>query len=115
HGGNHRGPGAANRLTPRSAEAAELAWAIDEFQGFRRSRPYPPDGLEMRLDCHCKGSGGLGRPHASCPQTSGSAGCSGGRKQKRGANTSSECGPSCWTESGGRVVGLAARIERTRK
>jgi len=36
------------------------------------------------------------------------------KKQKRGANTSSECDPNCWKESGGRVVGLAARIERTR-
>ncbi len=36
------------------------------------------------------------------------------RKQKRGANISSDCDPNCWRESGGRVVGLAARIERTR-
>src|SRR5438309_4970479 len=30
---------------------------------------------------------------------SGSAGCSGRRKQKRGANTSSECDPNCWREA----------------
>src|SRR5256712_13959241 len=29
----------------------------------------------------------------------GSAGCSGQRKQKRGASTSSDCNPSCWREA----------------
>jgi bacteriocin resistance YdeI/OmpD-like protein len=36
------------------------------------------------------------------------------KKAETRSQTSSECDPSCWKESGGRVVGLAARIERTR-
>jgi hypothetical protein len=36
------------------------------------------------------------------------------KKLRPGANTSGECNPNCSRESGGRVVGLAARIERTR-
>src|SRR5438128_11231404 len=56
--------------TPRLPSCeSELGWAIDEFQGgLRRSGPYRPDGLETRLDYHPKGSGGVGRPHPSCPQ-----------------------------------------------
>ena len=62
-----RGLGA--RPTPRlPSSESELGWAIDEFQGdLRRSGPSRPDGLETRHDCHPKGSGGVGRPHPSCP------------------------------------------------
>ena len=63
-----RGLGAAP--TPRlPSSASELRCSIDEFRGgLRRSGPYRPDGPETGLDCQPKGSGGVGRPHPSCPQ-----------------------------------------------
>ena len=36
------------------------------------------------------------------------------KKAETRSQPSSDCDPNCWKESGGRVVGLAVRIERTR-
>src|SRR5690242_7866168 len=64
------GPGITELARPRlPSSAAELRWAIDELQsGLGWCGPCPPGGLETHPDCQPKGSGGLGRPHPSCPQ-----------------------------------------------
>src|SRR5216683_6200336 len=53
----------------KPSTASKLPWAIDEFQGgLQRSGAYRPGGFEARPDCQPEGSGGVARPHASCPQ-----------------------------------------------